>query len=171
MWKKAGIFNRVIRSNMKKVFFLAFCMLMGSVINAQKTYIWCGALIDGIGNNPRANITIVVEGNKIIAIENGFSTPGKTDKTIDLKSKTVTPGWIDMHVHIEIETNPNRYMETFTFNPADYAFQSVKFAETTLLAGFTTVRDLGGSGVNISLRNAINKGSHRRRFKCSKKFQ
>jgi imidazolonepropionase-like amidohydrolase len=63
-----------------------------------------------------------------------------------------------MHVHLEHETNPNRYMETFTFNPADYAFQSVKFARTTLETGFTAVRDLGGSGVNISLRNAINKG-------------
>jgi imidazolonepropionase-like amidohydrolase len=68
------------------------------------------------------------------------------------------PGWIDMHVHMEHETNPNRYMETFTMNPADYAFQSVRFSEITLMSGFTTVRDLGGSGVNIALRNAINKG-------------
>jgi imidazolonepropionase-like amidohydrolase len=45
----------------------------------------------------------------------------------------------------------------FTYNPADYAFQSVVFAERTLMAGFTAVRDLGGTGVNISLRNAINK--------------
>ena len=103
-------------------------------------------------------MTIVVEKNMIIAVENGFTKPGAADKTIDLKTKTVTPGWIDMHVHLEHETNPGRYMETFTFNPADYAFQSVKFAEITLMTGFTTVRDLGGTGVNISLRNAINKG-------------
>jgi len=70
----------------------------------------------------------------------------------------VMPGLIDMHVHMESETNPGKYMETFTFNPADFAFQSVVYAERTLMAGFTTVRDLGGSGVNISLRNAINKG-------------
>jgi imidazolonepropionase-like amidohydrolase len=63
-----------------------------------------------------------------------------------------------MHVHLEHETNPNRYMENFTYNPADYAFLSVKFSEITLMAGFTTVRDLGGTGVNIALRNAINKG-------------
>ena len=103
-------------------------------------------------------MTIVVEKNKIITVQNGFTTAGTSDKTIDLKTKTVTPGWIDMHVHMEFETNPNRYVEVFTSNPADYAFQSVKYAEVTLMAGFTTVRDLGGSGVNISLRNAINKG-------------
>jgi imidazolonepropionase-like amidohydrolase len=103
-------------------------------------------------------MTIVIEKNKIVAIENGFSQPGTNEKSIDLKTRTVTPGWIDCHVHLEHETNPNQYLQAFTYNPADYAFQSVKFAEVTLLAGFTTVRDLGGTGVNISLRNAINKG-------------
>ena len=143
---------------MKKMFLTAACFTFVLVSVAQKTYIWCGTLIDGNSNDPKSNMTIVIEKNKIIAVENGFSKAGAADKTIDLKTKTVTPGWIDMHVHLEHETNPNRYMETFTFNPADYAFQSVKFAETTLMTGFTTVRDLGGTGVNISLRNAINKG-------------
>ncbi len=140
------------------MFLTAACFTFVLVSVAQKTYIWCGTLIDGNSNDPKSNMTIVIEKNKIIAVENGFSKAGAADKTIDLKTKTVTPGWIDMHVHLEHETNPNRYMETFTFNPADYAFQSVKFAETTLMTGFTTVRDLGGTGVNISLRNAINKG-------------
>ena len=143
---------------MRKILLLTgFCLsLLHS--SAQKTYIWCGSLIDGIGAEPRKNMTVLVEGNKITAIETGFSAPGAADKAIDLKTKTVTPGWIDMHVHLESETNPGQYLQEFTMNPADYAFQSVRFAETTLLTGFTTVRDLGGSGVNISLRNAVNKG-------------
>jgi imidazolonepropionase-like amidohydrolase len=128
---------------------------------SQKTYIWCGTLIDAVSSEPKKSMTIVVEKNKIVAVENGYSKPGTNDKTIDLKSKTVTPGWMDMHVHLEQETNPNRYLESYTLNPADYAFQSVKFADTTLMTGFTTVRDLGGTGVNISLRNAINKGTIR----------
>src|SRR4029450_9386836 len=107
---------------------------------------------------PKTSMTIVIEKNKIIAVENGYSAVGVNDKSIDLKTKTVTPGWIDCHVHMEGETNPNAYLERFTLNPADYAFQSVVFSERTLMAGFTTVRDLGGTGVNISLRNAINKG-------------
>ncbi|HEV7783313.1 MAG TPA: amidohydrolase family protein [Chitinophagaceae bacterium] len=143
---------------MKKILSSVLALLFLSVAHAQKTYIWCGTLIDGISNEAKKNMTIVVEKNKITAVENGFSKPGASDKTIDLKTKTVTPGWIDMHVHLEHETSPTRYMETFTYNPADYAFLSVRFSEITLMSGFTTVRDLGGTGVNISLRNAINRG-------------
>lgn len=80
------------------------------------------------------------------------------DEVIDLKTKTVMPGLIDMHVHLESETNPKSYLEDFTLNDADIAFNSLHFAEVTLMAGFTTVRDLGGSGVNVSLRNAIAQG-------------
>lgn len=148
---------------MRKIYILLPVLLFTIILSAQKTYIWCGTLIDGIADEPKKNMTIIVEKNKITGVENGFSKPGADDpsatfRIIDLKTKTVTPGWIDMHVHLEQETNPNRYMETFTYNPADYAFQSVKFADTTLKIGFTTVRDLGGTGVNIALRNAINKG-------------
>ena len=103
-------------------------------------------------------MTIIVEKNKIIGVQNGFTAPGTSDKSIDLKSKTVTPGWIDMHVHLEGETKKGNLADRFTLNPTDVAFESLKYANVTLMAGFTTVRDLGGSGVNISLRNAINKG-------------
>ena len=68
------------------------------------------------------------------------------------------PGFIDLHVHIESEYNPEKYLNEFTAEESEIAFSSLKFAKRTLMAGFTTVRDLGGSGVNISLRNAINKG-------------
>lgn len=142
---------------MKKCLLIA-ALLISPFLHAQKTLIWCGTLIDGVSDQPVKNKTLVIEKNKILAIENGYTKGGANDQLIDLRTKTVTPGWIDMHVHLEHETNPNRYMETFTYNPADYAFQSVKFAAITLMAGFTTVRDLGGTGVNISLRNAINKG-------------
>jgi len=61
-------------------------------------------------------------------------------------------------VHIESESSPKTYINRFTLNDADVAFQSSVYAKKTLMAGFTTVRDLGGTGVNIALRNAINKG-------------
>jgi len=143
---------------MNRIFTVFIALLLYINLSAQKTFIWCGVLIDGISDEPKKSMTIVIEKNKISAIENGFSVAGKDDKVIDLKTKTVTPGWMDMHVHLEEETNPNRYLQEFTMNPADYAYQSVGYSEVTLLAGFTTVRDLGGSGVNISLRNAINRG-------------
>lgn len=143
---------------MKKILFVTICIAFVLVSSAQKTYIWCGTLIDGISNEPKKNITIVVEKNKITSVENGFSKAGGADKTIDLKTKTITPGWIDMHVHFEGETKKGAAADRFIENPADVAFESIKYAKVTLMAGFTTVRDLGGSGVNISLRNAINKG-------------
>jgi len=143
---------------MRKLFLLAATFFLLNGLMAQRTIIYCGQLIDPKNLQVLKEVSIIVEGNKITDVIKGYSAISAGDKLIDLKAKTVMPGLIDMHVHLESETNPNRYMETFTFNPADYAFQSVVFAERTLLAGFTTVRDLGGSGVNISLRNAINKG-------------
>ena len=148
---------------MKKSTILFAALLSALNLFSQKTYIWCGTLIDGISNEPKKNMTIVVEKNKIIAVEYGFTKPGPafpspSFSTIDLKTKTVTPGWIDMHVHFESETKKGAVADKFIENPADVAFQSIKYATITLMAGFTTVRDLGGSGVNVSLRNAINKG-------------
>jgi imidazolonepropionase-like amidohydrolase len=145
---------KIMKQFLISILFSVYCLAAA----AQKTYIWCGTLIDGISGEPKKEMTIVIEKNKIVAVENGYSKPAAGDKPIDLKTKTVTPGWIDCHVHLEEETSPNRYLDRFTMNPSDIAFQSTVYAERTLMAGFTTVRDLGGSGVNISLRNAINKG-------------
>jgi imidazolonepropionase-like amidohydrolase len=117
----------------------------------------CGQLIDTEKGVVLTKKTVIVSGEKIKAIKNGFVVPENPKVVVvDLKSKTVMPGLIDMHVHMENEYNPARYMDQFTANEADVAFKSVNYAEITLLAGFTTVRDLGGTGVNIALRNAIN---------------
>ncbi len=134
---------------------MAFCI---SNLAAQKTIIWCGTLIDGVSNDAKSNMTIVVEKNKITAVVNGFSVAAAGDKTIDLKTKTVMPGWIDCHVHTESETKKGNVADKFIYNTADVAFESLQYVNITLMTGFTTVRDLGGSGINISLRNAINKG-------------
>ena len=134
---------------------ILFCC---NLLIAQRTIIHCGQLIDVRRLQSLKEMTIMVEGNLITGVQKGYSSGNAGDKVIDLSGKTVMPGLIDMHVHLEDETNPNRYLEEFTLNPADYAFRSVVFAERTLMAGFTTVRDLGGSGVNIALRKAINKG-------------
>ena len=143
---------------MKKIYLLLLVLIAFQAAYAQKTYMHCGNLIDGKGNDAQPQMTIVIEGNKIIAIEKGFSKPGKDDKLIDLSKKTVMPGLIDMHVHLEGETSKDQALQRFTLNEADVAFRSTVFAKKTLMAGFTTVRDLGGSGVNTSLRNAINQG-------------
>jgi imidazolonepropionase-like amidohydrolase len=127
------------------------------ILFSQRTILHCGKFIDVTKAQVLNEYSIIIEGNTVTDVQAGYIKPASADKVIDLKTKTVMPGLIDCHVHLEHETSPTRYMETFTFNPADYAFQSAVFAERTLMTGFTTVRDLGGTGVNISLRNAINK--------------
>ncbi|MBS1559010.1 MAG: amidohydrolase family protein [Bacteroidetes bacterium] len=146
---------------MKTKFTLTFLCLLSTIIfcQAQRTLIHCGSLIDGKSKDLLSQVTIVVEGNKITSVDKGFTKPGKEDKLIDLSKKTVMPGLIDMHVHLEGETSKDGLVKRFTQNEADVAFLSTIYARKTLMAGFTTVRDCGGSGVNISLRNAINAGT------------
>ena len=143
----------------KQLLMLAGICFLATTGFAQKTLIHCGTLIDAVKNEAQTQMTIVVEGKKITAIQKGFSSPTGTDKVIDLKTQTVMPGLVDMHVHLENETSKGGEMKRYQQNQADIAFDAAKYAKTTLLAGFTSVRDLGGSGVNLALRNAINKGT------------
>ncbi|RNC91925.1 MAG: amidohydrolase family protein [Allomuricauda sp.] len=142
---------------MKKILFVATALFI-TVINAQDTYLQSGTILDVASGKLLSEKTIIVSGNTIKSIENGYVSGKEGDIVVDLKDKTILPGFIDMHVHIEGESSPTRYLDRFTKNDVDVAFQSTVYAKRTLMAGFTTVRDLGGSGVNIALRNAINKG-------------
>jgi len=137
---------------------LIFLAISFSTAQAQKTVIHCGYLIDSKINDVQPQMTIIVEGNKIASVIKGFSKQGEMDMLIDLSKKTVMPGLIDMHVHLEGETSKDQALQRFTLNEAEIAFRSTVFAKKTLMAGFTTVRDLGGTGVNNALRNAINQG-------------
>jgi imidazolonepropionase-like amidohydrolase len=143
---------------MKHTLPIALLLIAVNFAFAQRSLIHCGTLIDGKNKELQSQVTIVVDGNKIVSIDKGFTKPGKDDKLIDLSKKTVMPGLIDMHVHLESETSKDALVKKFTLNEADIAFQSTVYAKRNLMAGFTTVRDCGGSGVNISLRNAVNAG-------------
>lgn len=114
-------------------------------------------LIDGSSKKVTKVASVLIEAGTIIDISDGYVDPDEGDVVIDLNSFTVLPGLMDMHTHLSGESNPQRYMERFTMDLDDYAFRSIQYAEKTLMAGFTTVRDLGGP-VNTSLRDAINKG-------------
>ena len=144
---------------MKKLLFSFILLLSVTIMSAQKTYILCGKLVDTKSGKIEKRKTIVVEGNKITHIHNGYVQPkSKGDKVINLKDKVVMPGLIDMHVHLEMEYDSKTRLKKYILNEADVAYNSINFAKETLQSGFTTVRDLGGSGVNVSLRNAINFG-------------
>jgi len=143
-----------------KSYLLTFIFVTCFVFSAQaqRTIIHAGTLIDGVSDEAQTEMSIIIENDMITAVENGYTNPDAGDEIIDLKSKTVMPGLIDLHVHLESETNPQKYLEAFTFDEADFALRSTAYAKRTLMAGFTTVRELGGSGVNIALRDAIRQG-------------
>ncbi|MCL5255322.1 MAG: amidohydrolase family protein [Gammaproteobacteria bacterium] len=136
--------------------YLAF---MAALPASADTLVHAGRLIDGASTTVQENVTIRIVDDKIQGIERGFTEPTAEDTVIDLSAKTVMPGFIDMHTHLTSQSEPGSYLHRFTHNPADVAFRSSHFAQLTLQAGFTTVRDLGDSfTTSVALRNAINSG-------------
>jgi imidazolonepropionase-like amidohydrolase len=123
------------------------------------TLIHAGRLIDGVSDSVKTKQTVVVDAGKIISIEDGFRAPAPGDQVIDLKDGTLLPGFFDMHVHLSGEYSKNSEIEEYKLNESDVAINSVVYADRTLMAGFTTVRDLGDEFlVTIALRNAVNAG-------------
>ena len=134
-----------------------FCTAVSAA--ETRTIIHAGRLIDGQADQPRREMSIVVEGGRIASIESGYREPREGDKLISLREHTVLPGLMDMHTHLQSQHSKESYTERFFMDQADYALRSTLHARATLMAGFTTVRDLGDNGVNsIALRKAIDRG-------------
>ncbi|MGI0153133.1 amidohydrolase family protein [Pseudidiomarina sp. WS423] len=126
------------------------------------TLVYAGTLIDGTQNKPQQQMTIVIDEGRIIGIEQGYKPATAGDLVIDRKDSTVMPGFIDMHTHLTSQLGPGSYMNKFTKSAADVTLDAVSYAEKTLLAGFTTVRELGDSyNASIALRDAIQAGKVR----------
>ena len=143
---------------MKKIVFLVVLWISFSSLAQDKTIIHCGKFIDVTNAKIVEDIYITIVGDRIESVSKEKGIISEKDTFIDLSKKMVMPGLIDMHVHLEHETSAKQYLEEFTLNEADIAYKSLAYAEKTINAGFTTVRDLGGTNINISLRNAIEKG-------------
>jgi len=138
---------------------LALLLSAAATFAPARTLVYAGTLIDGVAATPKKEMTIVIDGDRIVAVQSGYIAAAADDKAIDLKSATVMPGWIDCHVHLDFVQSPTTYTELFTMNPGDYALRAAFNARKTLLAGFTTVRNVGDSGNStIALRNAIAAG-------------
>jgi len=126
--------------------------------SAPLTAIHCGHLLDVLAGTMLGPTTVIVEGKRVREVAAGSKTPeGATE--IDLSSQTCLPGLIDSHTHLSSEGSPTQYVDEFHWNLADYVVRSTIFARRTLLAGFTTVRNLGDrENETVALRNAINAG-------------
>ena len=124
---------------------------------AADSALHCGKLFDSRSGKLLGAHTVVVRAGKITEVLAGRVEALANATAIDLSDRTCMAGWTDLHVHLGSQSNPQSYSEGFRLDPVDFAFRSVGYAEKTLLAGFTSVRDLGGT-VTLHLRDAINQG-------------
>lgn len=130
-------------------------------VPAKMKFIHAGTLLANPGEAPRGPSTIVVRDDKVAEIRDGFVAPEGGAELIDLKDRFVMPGLIDMHVHLwGIGGDPLRARLTaLTTDDEDNMMHAVANARVTLEAGFTTVRDLGGSARGMrALREGVERG-------------
>lgn len=123
----------------------------------RKLAVKAARLIDGIASQPIENAVVLIEGEKIVAVGSGLAIPAGSE-LIDLGGATLMPGLIDCHTHITGESD-DYYQSVVRDSSIDAAVTAHLYAERTLQAGFTTIRNLGGSDfVDVALRKAIDKG-------------
>jgi imidazolonepropionase-like amidohydrolase len=144
---------------MKKLTTLVLGSALLPILAPAATLIHAGTVITAEGTQVLTKQTLVVDGDKITAIEAGFRQPAAGDQLVDLRQHTVLPGLMDMHTHFSYQSSPTSYSEGFTLNEADIALRGATYANKTLMSGFTTVRELGDSHlVSVALRKAIAAG-------------
>lgn len=130
-----------------------------SAAQSRTTVVHAGRMIDVLHKDVRTRVSILIQQDRITAVQDGFVSP-EGAQIIDLSKETVLPGLIDCHKHLTMHIpGPNAYQELVTQSPVDDAFYAVVNARMALLNGFTSIRNVGARGnVDISLRKAIERG-------------
>ena len=141
-------------------FLAAAALATGSAASAAPTYIHAGRLIAVPGKPVRGPATIVVDNGRIVSVTDGLTRIEPGAAFIDLSGKTVLPGLIDSHVHLDSDRGGEQELlaEARDDLPLQ-AFEAQMNGMKTLRAGFTTVRNLGDDdGITLALRDAIKRG-------------
>lgn len=137
---------------------LAAALLCAGIGSVNAAEVICGSIIDPDRGLQAGPFQISYDAGKFVAI-NKIAKVELGPNSTDLRDSVCLPGFIDLHVHLSGEQNKDSYSEGFRLNAPDFAIRATVFAQRTVKAGFTSVRDLGAAdGVAISLRNAINQG-------------
>lgn len=150
-----------MRQRLSHVILLAIAILTAGVDARQPASIAvrAGTLIDGSGRPPVRGVTILIEGTRIKAVGPSVVAPPGT-RVVDLGAYTVLPGLVDAHTHMTSERPGVRVLDRLSSTGADYAFVGMTNARRMLLAGFTTVRDLGGfDRADLATKRAIERGA------------
>ncbi len=125
----------------------------------RATVIKAARMFDGVSASLIPNAVVIVEGNRIAQAGSGLPIP-PTAEVIDLGDATILPGFIDCHVHLTIELSGDWPNQALRQTSADAAIKATRYAQRTLEAGFTTVRDVGGGDfVDVALARAIDAGT------------
>ncbi|MFM9976798.1 MAG: amidohydrolase family protein [Sphingomonadaceae bacterium] len=140
---------------------LGIALLASSAAQAEDIYIHAGRLLDKPGTMARGPSTLIVRDGKVAEVRSGLVAAPAGARLIDLSTKFVLPGLIDSHVHLDSDAGGNAgFIEGVTDSPARAAYRAAGNARKTLLAGFTTVRNLGDRlGTTLALRDAIAEGA------------
>ena len=149
---------KCLKLSVTKLFLLFFlCYFSVSLEAGEIMGIKANRMLDVKNGRILKNVTLMIEGETIKKVEHG--SYGKDIKIIDLGDLTIMPGLIDVHTHLTIEFYGDWIVRPLKETVADWALRGASNARKTLLAGFTTVRDVGGKGFSdISLMRAIDKG-------------
>jgi imidazolonepropionase-like amidohydrolase len=129
---------------------------------ADTLLIHAGELLAVPGESPRRAQTIIVQDDRIVEVRDGYVAAGEIEgdaRVVDLSDRFVLPGLMDMHVHLQGQMGPNRDRDTLKMSSQLMQMRSIHYAMNTLMAGFTTVRDVGSSEQEMyALRDGIAAG-------------
>jgi imidazolonepropionase-like amidohydrolase len=144
---------------MKAIFLAAALATVSTAAAAAPTYIQAGRLIAVPGKAVRGPSTIIIDGGRIVSVQDGYVAVPAGAATIDLKTQTVLPGLIDSHVHLSSDRGGEAGLISFMREePQMNALEAQMNGMKTLRAGFTTVRNMGDEGATLALREAVKRG-------------